>query len=200
MQNLKFFLVILFLGPLAVSLNTCGGGSPIGQPTSITVTPENPIILVGTTQQFTATGKFPVAPTDDITTYVTWQSSNTAVATVDNKGLARGLAAGTTIITATFGDVSGGTILTVTSASLSSITVTPANPTIHGGTTQQLTAIGAFSDGTTYDVTTSVTWTSINTAVATINSNGLVMALTAGTTTITATSGAISANTTLTII
>jgi len=200
MKILRFFLAILFLGSLAVSLSTCGGGSPIGQPTSITVTPENPILLVETTQQFTATGKFPVAPTDDITTYVTWRSSNTAVATVNSNGLAKGLAAGTTIITAAFEDVSGGTILTVTAASLSSITVTPANPTIAGGTTQQFTAIGAFSDGTIHDVTSLVTWNSINTAVATINSNGLVTALTAGTTTITATSGAVWANTTLTVI
>jgi len=200
MKILRFFLAILLLGSLAVSLNTCGGGNHIGQPTSITVTPENPILLVETTQQFTATGKFPVAPTDDITTYVTWRSSNTAVATVNSNGLAKGLAAGTTIITAAFEDVSGGTILTVTAASLSSITVTPANPTIAGGTTQQFTAIGAFSDGTIHDVTSLVTWNSINTAVATINSNGLVTALTAGTTTITATSGAVWANTTLTVI
>jgi uncharacterized protein YjdB len=199
MKDLRFFLAILCLGSLAVSLNTCGGGSPIGQPTSISVTPENPIILVETTQQFTATGKFSVAPTDDITTFVAWRSSDTAVATVDSNGLARGLAAGTTIITATFGDVSGGTTLTVTTATLSSITVTPANPTLPQGTTSQFTAIAAFSDGTTHDVTTLVAWTSSNTAVATINGNGLVTALTAGTTTITAVLGAISASTTLTV-
>ncbi len=199
MRNFRFIPTILILGSLAVSLNSCGGGSAIGQPTSITVTPDNPIILLGTTQQFTATGEFPVAPRDDITTEVTWSSSNTAVATVNNNGLARGLAAGTTIITATFGDVSGGTTLTVTSATLSSIAVTPANPRVPGGTTQQFRAIGTFSDGTTHDVSFSITWSSSNTAVATVNSNGLATALTSGTAIITATSGTILVNTPFTV-
>ena len=48
-------------------------------------------------------------------------------------------------ISATLGAVTGSTVLTVTAAALQSIAVTPANPTIAKGSTQQFTATGTFS-------------------------------------------------------
>lgn len=89
-------------------------------------------------------------------------------------------------------------------ATLVSIAVTPTNPSIAKGTTQQFTATGTYSDSTTQHITTSVTWSSSNTGVATISnasgSNGLASAVDVGTTTITATYGSVSGNTTLTVI
>ena len=58
------------------------------------------------------------------------------------------------------------------SASLVSIAVTPANASIAKGTTQQFTATGTYSDSSTQNLTSSVTWTSSNTTVATITSGG----------------------------
>ena len=55
---------------------------------------------------------------------------------------------------------------------LTSIAVTPANPTIQTGATQQFTATGTYSDNTTQNITSQVTWAS-NTSAATINSAGL---------------------------
>ncbi|MGA2160531.1 MAG: Ig-like domain-containing protein, partial [Dehalococcoidia bacterium] len=127
---------------------------------------------MGSTQQLTVTGTFSDGTTHDITTQVTWSSSNPAAATISTSGLATAVAAGTTTITATSGTVSGSTILTVGSATLSSIAVTPANPNVTGGATQQFTATGTFSDGTTQDITSSVTWTSSNPAAATISTSG----------------------------
>jgi hypothetical protein len=95
-----------------------------------------------------------------------------------------------------------------TVATLSSIAVTPANPSISVGATQQFTATGTFSDRTTRDLTNFVTWTSSNTVVAIIGPNtsvtppllpGVASALATGTSTITATSGGISGSTTLTV-
>ncbi|MBI5846564.1 MAG: Ig-like domain-containing protein, partial [Nitrospirae bacterium] len=86
-----------------------------------------------------------------------------------------------------------------TSATLVSIIVTPANPSITVGNTQQFTAIGTYSDSSTQDLSSSATWTSSNSAVATINITGLATATTAGVTTITATSGNIAGSTTLTV-
>src|SRR5207244_2087349 len=100
---------------------------------------------------------------------------------------------------------SGATMLTVTGATLSSIAVTPANPSIAKGTTQQLTATGTFSDGSTQDLTTQVTWTSSNTTVATVSnaagSKGLATGIAVGAATVTATdpSSGISGNTTITV-
>ena len=51
---------------------------------------------------------------------------------------------------------------------LSSIAVTPANPTVATGATQQFTATGTYSDGSTQNITTQVTWSSSSTSVASI--------------------------------
>ena len=174
---------------------------------SIAVTPASPRIVKGSSQQFTAVGTFTDATTQDITAAVLWSSSNTAAASVSNtagsQGLATTLAAGFTTITATSGSLSGSSGLTVTTATLVSLAVTPANPSIARGTGKQFTATGTFSDNTTQDLTGSVTWNSSNTGVATISNaagtNGLAAAVAAGSSTITASSGGVSGATTLTV-
>lgn len=85
------------------------------------------------------------------------------------------------------------------SATLTSITVTPSNPSISQGTTEPFTATGTFSDGSTQNLTSSATWNSSNTGAATIASTGVATAVTPGSTTIKATFGTISGSTTLTV-
>jgi hypothetical protein len=174
---------------------------------SLGVTPVNPSIARGTSQQFIATGIFTDATTQNLTSSVTWSSSDTTIATISNaagfNGFATSSLAGVTTITATSGLISGATQLTVTAATLVSIAVTPVNPSIGLGTNQQFIATGTYTAGPTQNLTTSVTWTSSAPAVATISnavgSNGLATSAAAGITTITATSGAISGATQLTV-
>lgn len=83
---------------------------------------------------------------------------------------------------------------------LTTITVTPVNPTILAGATQQFVATGTYSDNSTQDVTSQATWTSSSTAVATINaSSGLATAVAAGATTISAALSGVTGSTTLTV-
>jgi uncharacterized protein YjdB len=63
---------------------------------------------------------------------------------------------------------------------LLSITVTPINPNIEKGLTQQFVAVGTYTDGTTKDLTNVVTWVSNNSKVARIEPPGLVTALAEG--------------------
>jgi len=81
--------------------------------------------------------------------------------------------------------------------------ITPANPSIAIGATQQFTATGTYSDGSTQNLTTAVTWSSSSTGVAAISnaagSNGLATSVGAGSTTIKAISGSISGTTTLAV-
>jgi uncharacterized protein YjdB len=102
-------------------------------------------------------------------------------------------AAGTTTISATSGAIVGSTSLTVTSATLQSIAVTPATQSIALGATHQFTATGTYSDNSTQDVTTQVTWFSSRPNVAivsnTAGSQGLVSAVSAGMTTLRASAG-----------
>ncbi len=166
---------------------------------SIAVTPPTPSIANGTTQQFVATGLFSDNSTQDLTTQVTWDSWEKSVATVDTKGLATSVASGSTMITATLGDISGSTSLAVTSATLVSVEVTPTNPSIDRGTTQQFKATGVFSDNTKQDLTGAATWKSATTSVATINSAGQATGVATGTSAITASFGGKSDTTTLTV-
>ena len=90
-------------------------------------------------------------------------------------------------------------VVFVPSATLTSIAVTPANPTIQAGNTQPFTATGTYSDNSTQNISSQVTWLSSKTSVATVNSSGLATTIAAGSTIITATQGSVSGNTTLTV-
>lgn len=77
--------------------------------------------------------------------------------------------------------------LSITVYKLTAITVTPATPTITQGQTIQFTATGTYSDTTTSNITTIVTWSSSNSAVATVNATGLATGVGLGSVTISAT-------------
>ncbi len=174
---------------------------------SISVTPSAPSRPVPLTLAFTATGIFTDGTTQDVTTQVTWSSSNVAVASISNAagsiGVATSVAQGNTTIHATLGALSGSTVFTVTGATLSSISVAPSSPSIAKGTSQQFTATGDYSDGSSIDLTQTVTWASSATAVATISnaagSKGKASAAGVGTTTISAAFGGKKGSTLLTV-
>ena len=122
MKNKRFFWV-MSLGFLLITLNACGGGgsgssSGGGGSTlvSIYVTPINQNVPEGTAKQFAASGTYSDGTSHDITTQVSWSSSNISVATIDSRGLASPFFPGTVTIAATLGSISGNTTLTVTAS------------------------------------------------------------------------------------
>ena len=142
-----------------------------------------------------------ITPTGSITYYDGTASLGTAALSGGTASLnISGLSAGVHTITAYYsGDAKfsahyGTALLQVVTApaTLVSIAVTPANPSIAKGTTQQFTATGTYSDSSTANITSSVTWGSGTTATATISAGGLATGVAAGTSTINATSGTIS--------
>ncbi len=168
---------------------------------SIAVTPTNATIALGTVRQFTATGTYSdgtTTTTQNISNIVTWNSSNTNVATITISGAVTAVKTGTSTITATLGAISGSTGVTVNAANLSSIAIQPGDTTIAEGTTIQFTAIGTFSDGSTRNITNQVTWSSSNPAAATIQ-NSTASGVAPGQSTITATLGSTSGTETLTV-
>jgi CxxC motif-containing protein (DUF1111 family) len=172
--------------------------------TTISVSPSSASIPTSATEQFTATGTFSDGSTQNVTQSVQWSAGNGTVATVSNsaptQGLAAPVASGVVQVTATLGSVSGSGALTIQGATLESIAVTPATPSLALGTTQQFTATGTFSGGSTQNITSSVVWTSSNSSVASITAGGLASSAGTGTSLITATSGSISGSTTITYV
>ncbi|HEX2568639.1 MAG TPA: Ig-like domain-containing protein [Polyangia bacterium] len=169
--------------------------------TTLAITPIDPSIARGTTRAFVATGTYADGRTQVLTDQVTWSSSATSVATISNapgsQGVASGLAAGQTTISATLGTVSTTTRLTVTAAQLVFLSVTPTSFTLPIGLVQALRATGSFSDGSTQDLTAQVTWTSSDSAVVqainTSNAYGQALAVGPGQATLTASLGSVSA-------
>jgi len=174
---------------------------------SLAVTPANPSIANGTSQQFVAIGTYTDNSTQNLTTSVTWSTSNTGLAAISNasgsNGLATALAQGSMTITAALGVVAGSTGLTVTPAALVSIGVTPANPNTPSGLATQFVATGTYTDNSTQNLTTSVSWGSSNSSIAAISnaagSNGLATALVQGSATISASLGSVSGTTGMTV-
>jgi uncharacterized protein YjdB len=198
------FLLLIFI--LSVFFITgCGGGGETGhwlppQMVSIAVTPAMASIPMGAPQQFMATATYTDGTSRDVTASSIWTSGTTSVATVNStSGLAIGVAIGTSVITANFGGMAGSATLTVTAATLSSIAVTPLTASVPNGLTQRFVAMGAYSDGTSRDISNTVTWSSGAIAVATVVSPGIATGGSVGTATITATSGAKSGSATLTV-
>jgi len=172
-----------FGSPTLVALSGTGNDSGLS---SITVTPTNSSIAAGNNEQLTAIGHFKTGSTENLTPFVAWSSSKASVATITPRGLATGVTAGTSTISAALGSITGTTMLTVTPPVLMSIAVTPTNPTIAKGATQQFIATGTYSDASTQNITTSVTWASSNLLAAAIAPGGLATGVGTGTSNITA--------------
>jgi Big-like domain-containing protein len=165
---------------------------------SLALSPGDPTIAGGTTIQLTATGTLLNGSTQDLTSYVTWSSSNTAVASIAGSGLASATTAttGGTTITASFGAVSATTALT--SADLTALSVTPLSASIVLGTSQQFTATGLLTGGFTQNLTSAATWSSSVPTIAVIGSTtvspGLAQSVAAGSTVIAASFNGITSN------
>lgn len=84
-------------------------------------------------------------------------------------------------------------------ATLKSIAVTPETPSVQVGKTQQMTATGTYSDGSTKTITSTVDWTSSDTSEASVSSTGLVTGVAPGTVTVTAALDDLSGTTSVTV-
>lgn len=202
-------MINLFLSALimALTLTACSPGTATRQndftpltSMQITVTPAS--IAKDTTAKLTVIGNFSGLFHRDITDEVTWSSSAPAVAdfTIPAvKSRVSGISPGVTTITATKVTTNNKTVsatvdLTVTNATLQTLTVSPQTPSVPKGLTKQFTVNGHFSDSTDQDLTFDATWSSSDPAKATISNvypnNGLASAIAVGPTTITASFGA----------
>ena len=165
---------------------------------SITLNPQSPGMPLGTAQQFTATGVYSDGSTQDLTSSATWTSSSSA-ATVSSAGLVTAAVLGSSTIQASSGSRSSSTTVTVGSPTLVSIALTPSSATVAVGTSQQYQVTGTYTDGSTQNLTSSVTWSSVPVTTASISSSGLATGVGQGTANITAASGTVATAATLTV-
>ena len=117
---------------------------------SIKLTPANPSIFVGSTQQFTATGTYSDNSTQNITVNVAWASASPSVATIGaSTGLATGVATGTSQITASLGGITSPSDTLTVSNSVPSIgSLSPSHAPAGTGFTLTINGLGFVSTST----------------------------------------------------
>lgn len=187
---------------------------------SIAIAPTTTSLPMGLKRQYTAIGTYTDKSTANITNSVVWNSSmpsssNGADFSMTKPGqlTANSNATGSTTITATQNSITSNAVaLTISPAVLSSVTVTPKNPSVPRGTNNfQFSATGKYSDGTpvpafpnsgdaNHVAVAALSWSSSAPNAATINSSGVADVIgTNGTSTIKATSGTVTGSTVLTV-
>jgi hypothetical protein len=189
----------------AITLIACGDDSQptavyyAGPPVAVSITPAGLSLVVGGEGRLTAdavdlNGR-------SARTSLIWSSADTAIATVGKSdGTVTAISAGTTTVT-----VSAGTVRATATVSVRppdppiGITISPTAFTIIAGAVVPLS--GSAYDSTGKTISGSLEWSSADPAVATVGkSDGIVTAIAAGTTTMTAAIGALHATVTVSVI
>lgn len=164
---------------------------------TIALTPETANVSAGATVSLTATLKDAAGQTV-AGQPISWSSNNTTVATVSRSGVVTTLAPGTARIAASSFGRSATATITVTAKPVAAVVLTPASVSMQIGTTSSLQARTVDAEGGTL-TGRAVSWTSSNTAVATVSQTGTITAVSPGATSITATSEGRSAQSAVTV-
>lgn len=147
-------------------------------------------LKVGQSQQLKVT----VLPADAENRILTWSSLDSSIVSVDETGTVTAHKSGETTIQATAGAVSA-TCRVTAYTEVERITLDPAEYTLTEGETVKINAVVYPDDA----VDKTLTWSSKNTDVATVDSDGTVTAVKAGTAEILATKGEVSGSCMITV-
>lgn len=205
MQTARTFPLAIRIATTAAAVVTlsCGSGTSVSGPgattiKSVRVTSDGTPLYVGQTKHLGVTG---VTVAGDTVTppNVVWSSSNALVATVSSGGIVTALALGDVTIRATSDTVSGELSMSVVNMPISSVTVFPATRTMSVGDVALFSVAERDADGNLLPQKPA-TWSTSDSSIATVASNGLVSAVDTGTCFITAAVGGVSGTATVTVI
>ena len=130
-------------------------------------------IPAGTLVRCTATGTFTDGSFADVTDLATWSSGSSSTATVNDVGKVMGVAGGRTVISASSVGISGSVPITVTTASLRAVVITPSSVSIPTGATVSMRAMGTYDDGSSVDITEVSTWWTPSPQVLSMGAEGV---------------------------
>lgn len=204
---LAWFMALLFSSLLAA----CGGSSggqeanppttPATTVVSIAVTPGTASIPTNGVQAFVAIATFGDGSTRDVSATANWTTATAGIAAVTpTTGVVTGVSSGSSVITASFGGKSSAATVSVTTATLMSISITPGSAIVPINGLQAFTVMATYSDGLVRDVTPYVTWTSGSTSVGTVvQTTGVVTGLANGSSQLSASFGGKTSSVALTV-
>jgi Bacterial Ig-like domain (group 2) len=166
---------------------------------SIAVTAPKSALPLGESEALTAIGSFSNGTTQNLTQQVAWKTNPVTVAAVDVHGNLSGLAQGITQVSAAYQSVTGTAPVSVGSAALLRLDISPSQSSVPLGESETLVATGTFSDGTVQNLTHVAVWSSSQSAIASVSTIGAVAGKTLGTATITSAVGSVSGTAGLTV-
>ena len=194
---------------LALGVAACSGGGGADSKAPTVTAPSAPVLttvtvsLAASTVQVGQTTSASAAGLDQngaaiAIGAVTWSSGSPSIATVSTTGVVSGMAAGQVSITATVSGRTGQASLTVIPVPVATVSVTPAAVSLVIGATQQLAAATLDGSGNALAGRV-VTWSTSDSTKARVSTTGLVTAIAAGSSTVTATSEAKSGTSVVTV-
>ena len=143
---------------------------------SVLVLPTDASLHIGDTLQLSASASDSTGVSTDVTALADWQSSNPAIATVNNAGLVTALQQGGVAISGVFSGIASSADVMV-DVTLQVLNLQPGTATMTKGATAQFSVVGQFSDGSEADLTSAVTWLSSDNRVVTVDGEGLATAV-----------------------
>ncbi|WP_372654237.1 Ig-like domain-containing protein [Halobacteriovorax sp.] len=171
--------------------------------TGLQVTPIIGSRAKGASQQFYATGNLDNGETIDLSSSVTWSSSNSEVLSISDEGLANLVNSGNVSVTANYGGFSNSVSYSVTEKLISSLDLTLSSESISTGVSAQATCIANYNDGSSEDVSDSVTFSVDNSELGIISNSqttkGKITPISEGTLSIIAELSGVSVSKSLTI-
>jgi uncharacterized protein YjdB len=167
---------------------------------ALNIVPATLSLPLGSGSQLQAIATLSDGTQQSVSSSVIWQTSQATVATVNAQGYATAVGKGAAQLSAAYQGTTASASIAVGPPALVSIAVSPNQISLPAGETEQLTATGTFTDGTTQNLTQSATWISSGPAVANVSPAGSASAKAVGTATISATSGSVSGTASLTVL
>ena len=185
MKKNAYYLLMFFVGILTMS---CEKKEPRWEPapqpqtvavTGVSLNKTTLALETGSSETLTAA----IVPQNATNQAVSWSSSNSDAATVDNAGKVTAVAAGVATVTVTTAD--GGKTaqcnVTVSSKAVTGVSLNKTTLNLITGDSETLTATVSPDDATNKNVT----WSSSNEAVVTVDNEGTVTAVSKGSATVT---------------
>lgn len=177
---------------LAIAIAACQKVSedvaPATVPERLEINPTTRSRMIGDTAKFTLTYFNTIGEQATLPTGIVWSSANTSIATVDQNGIATGVAAGQVNIKATYNNAEATALLTVV-ANNSDIATVMINTAIQEVNLNEMATLMATARNNAGDIITGnpITWQSASTNLVSIDATGKVTGLGYGTANITAT-------------
>jgi len=147
---------------------------------SLSVTPSNVSLPQGTSAQLQATTVKTDGSRQDVTDSVTWTNERPDVVSIGPSGMAISKTPGNADLTASLAGMVATCRVVVVAPALTAISVSEIRSAIPLGTATQATAMGTYTDGSTHDLTNSVSWTSVPTGIVTIDNQGRAKGIATG--------------------